>query len=154
MNREPNTHDNRDGAPSSAMRRHARHDHDMTPDQSYENPSNAGMIGFILCMVSLGLLVVVAVLWFAMNAEDEQLQIPERRRMMLYWFMILDIVSFFVALAATIFASRGVSPTNPLYRGWGWTALFLGILEIVLTALAALVLSCFVLIAEVNRAGG
>ena len=43
---------------------------------------------------------------------------------------ILDFVSFLTGLFATIMASRGLSPSNPLYRGWSILGLILGILEI------------------------
>ena len=155
MNREPH-HRAEPFPPSFAMRPDSRYDDDDIDHRrrELENPTSAGMIGFILSMVSLGLVIVVAVLWFAMNAEDEQQVNHERRRLLLYWFMILDIASFFIAMAATLFAARGVTPTNPLFRGWGMTALILGIFEMLFTAFAALVLTCFVLVAEMNRAGG
>jgi hypothetical protein len=119
-----------------------------------EIPTTAGMIGFIAAMVGLAFLVVVAILYFAMRQEDAQGAIQERTRLMYYWFLILDILSFFAAIAAVIFASRGLSPTNPLYRGWAITALILGIIEIVATLLIGLFMTCAVLIFEAMRNGG
>ena len=119
-----------------------------------EIPTTAGMIGFIAAMVGLAFLVVVAILYFAMRQEDAQGVIQERTRLMYYWFLILDILSFFAAIAAVIFASRGLSPTNPLYRGWAITALILGIIEIVATLLIGVFMTCAVLIFEAMRNAG
>jgi vacuolar-type H+-ATPase subunit I/STV1 len=119
-----------------------------------EIPTSAGMIGFISAMVGLAFLVVVAILYFAMKQEDVHGEVQERTRLMYYWFLILDIFSFFAAIVAVVFASRGLSPANPLYRGWAITALILGIIEIIATLLIGLFMTCAVLIFEAMRNAG
>jgi branched-subunit amino acid permease len=119
-----------------------------------DRPTNAGMIGFIMALVSLGLLGIVAVLWFAMEQEDRQQQNSERYRLLLYWFTFLDIGSFFIAVTATASAIRGLAPSNPLYRGWSLTALILGVIEILVTAFLGLIFFCCLSWTELMRAGG
>jgi hypothetical protein len=119
-----------------------------------ERASNAGMIGFILALVSLGLLGVVCVLWYAMSVENQQQENAERVRLMLWWFTFLVISSFFISVAATILAARGLSPANPLHRGWSLAALVLGIIEILITGLLGFSLSCCVGVMELMRHGG
>jgi hypothetical protein len=119
-----------------------------------ETPSAAGMLGFIAAAVSAGLLVVVAVLYYALELEEQQREIAERTRLMLYWFLVLDIFAFFASLAAIILSSRGLSPSNPLYRGWAMTGLILGIIELILTLIFGLVMTCGILLFEVNHGGG
>ena len=63
--------------------------------------------------------------YYAMEVQNQQNNNPERMRLMLYWFTFLDFTSFFIAVAATTLAVRGITPTNPLYRGWSMTALII-----------------------------
>jgi hypothetical protein len=130
------------------------HEPDPYPPRRYENPTNAGLIGLIFAVVSLGLLGVVALLIWINHIENQQQPNPERTRLLVYWFSVLDIISFFVAIAAIVFASRALSPANPLYRKSAISALILGILELMLTAFVGLLLFCCGLIHEVNRQGG
>jgi hypothetical protein len=142
--------------PASVQRR-ARYEDDDDFDinvgrrRPYENPTSAGMIGFIAALVSLGLLAVVLVLYIFLKHEDQQVGDIERTRLLYYWFLILDVLSFFAALTATILGARGSSPTNPLYRGYGITALILGIIEMVITILFSFWMMCAVLVVEINR---
>jgi archaellum biogenesis protein FlaJ (TadC family) len=132
------------------MQRRVRYDDDDDfdvgrPRRSNENPTSAGMIGFLAAMVSLGLLLVVLVLFIFLKQEDLAARGGaniERTRLMYYWFLILDVVSFFAALTATILGARGSSPTNPLYRGYGVAALVLGIVEMAITVLFGFFISC------------
>jgi tetrahydromethanopterin S-methyltransferase subunit F len=114
------------------------------PRRGDDNPTSAGMIGFIAAMVSLGLLVVVLVLFIFLKSEDNGPagQHIERTRLLYYWFLILDVLSFFAALTATILGARGSAPTNPLYRGYGVTALILGIIGMAITVLFSLWMMC------------
>ncbi len=116
-----------------------------------EHPTSAGMIGFIAAMVSLGLLLVVLVLYIFLLEENQRRQEIERTRLLYYWFLILDVLSFFAALVATILGARGSTPSNPLYRGYGITALILGIIEMVITILFSFWMMCAVLVVEINR---
>lgn len=118
------------------------------------HPTTAGVIGFIAAMVSLAFLLVVAILYFALKQEDLQAEVMQRTRLMYYWFLILDVLSFIAALCAIIFSTRGLARTNPLYRGWAYTALALGIVEIVATLIFGLIMTCNVLLFEALRAGG
>jgi magnesium-transporting ATPase (P-type) len=118
------------------------------------HPTTAGMLGFIAAMVALAFLIVVAILWFALNQEELRQEIPQRTRLMYYWFLILDVLSFIAALCAIIFTSRGLSPTNPLYRGWAMLGLILGIIEIVATLIFGLIMTCNVLLFEALRGAG
>ncbi len=126
------------------------------PRRQDENPTSAGMIGFIAAMVSLGLLVVVLVLFIFLEQEDQAAKGGaniERTRLLYYWFLILDVLSFFAALTATILGARGSSPTNPLYRGYAVTALVLGIIGMAITVLFSFWMMCAVLVVEFRRAG-
>jgi hypothetical protein len=122
------------------------------PERSYENPTSAGMIGFIAALVSLGLLAVVLVLFIFLKTEDQKAEDIDRTRLMYYWFLILDVLSFFAALTATILGARGSSPSNPLYRGYGVAALVLGIIEMVVTILFSFWMMCAVMLHELFRA--
>ncbi len=124
------------------------------PPRSYENPTSAGMIGFIAAMVSLGLLAVVVVLYIFLQEENRQAADIERTRLLYIWFLILDALSFFAALTATILGARGSSPTNPLYRGYGIAALVMGIFEMVITVIFGLFLSCCAVLPAVLVPGG
>ena len=129
-------------------------DDEFDPDRRHrppENPTSAGMIGFIAGMVALGLLVVVLVLYMLLNQDERVEANLERRRLLMYWFLILDVVAFLAGLVATIFSSFGLSPTNPLYRGWSILGLILGILEMVFTVGFGLFMTCVVLFVEMNR---
>jgi hypothetical protein len=117
-----------------------------------QHPTSAGLIGFIFSAVSIGLLVIVVVLYVLLNQDEQLGQNVERRRFLWWWFLILDFVSFLTGLFAVIMASRGLSPSNPLYRGWSILGLVLGILELVITIGFGLFMTCVVLFVEANRA--
>jgi magnesium-transporting ATPase (P-type) len=123
-------------------------DFDVGPPRDSENATSAGMIGFIFAVVSIGLLVVVAVLWTLLDHDQQQARNVDQKRWLLYWFLFLDMLSFFAALVAVIMGGRGLTPTNPLYRGWSMTALILGILEIIATIIFGIFMTCFVLLFE------
>ena len=116
-----------------------------------EHSTAAGMYGFIIALISLGLLIVVTILWLIMNQEDRQQQNVDRTRWMLYWFMFLDLMSFAAALTATVLGGRGLTPSNQLYRGLSLAALILGILEMAATSLFGLGLFCCVSFMELFR---
>ena len=118
------------------------------------HPTTAGIIGFIASMVALAFLIVVAILYFALKQEDLQQEVPQRTRLMYYWFLFLDVLSFLAALCAIIFTSRGLSPTNPLYRGWATLGLILSIIELVATLVFGLIMTCNVLLFEALRGAG
>ena len=125
------------------------------PRPSYEErPTTAGMTGFITAMVALGLLAIVLVLYIFLQEEEQVQQNIERRRWMYYWFLILDVLSFFAGLIATLLGGRSLSPFNPLYRGWGLTALIVGIMAMIVTLPFGLFMMCAALILEINRGGG
>jgi hypothetical protein len=146
-----------------SMQRRVRYDDDddfnvgrPRPRRGDENPTSAGMIGFIAAMVSLGLLLVVLVLFIFLKQEDQAGQggaNVERTRLLYYWFMLLDVLSFFAALTATILGARGSSPTNTLFRGYGVAALVLGIIEMAVTVLFSFWMMCAVFFVELARAG-
>ena len=127
------------------------------PERPYEHPTTIGMIGFIFSGISLGLLIVVFVLWMFLRKENQG-QVPqaemERLRWMMYWFLILDVLSFFAGLTATIMGARGLAASNSLYRGYSMAALILGIVEMVATVIFGFIMTCVVLFVEVVRAGG
>src|SRR5688572_3012692 len=140
--------------PGRAGARQVRYDDDEDEfgrRQPRMAPSSSGMIGFILAGVSLALLVVVAILWYALNLENRHEQNIDRTRIMVYWFMCVNIASFSAAIAAVVFAARSLSPSNPLYRGFGMAALIVGILEIVLTGLIGFFLTCCAGLLELGR---
>jgi hypothetical protein len=129
-------------------------DEDSLPSRGYEtHPTNAGMIGFIAAMVAAGLLVVVVILYVFLQQEDQHQENLTRSRWMYCWFLMLDVFSFLAGLAATIFCGRGLAPTNPLYRGWAVVGLTFGIIEMIVTMLFGLFMTCVVLIAF-SRPGG
>lgn len=114
-----------------------------------ERPTTLGMIGFILSGVSLGLIIVVVVLYFALKQEDQREVIHERTRLLFYWFGILDVLSFFIATIAIVLTARGLSPSNPLYRGWALLGLILAILEVVFTIFFGMFMGLAILCIEV-----
>jgi hypothetical protein len=134
---------------------HARYQEDDfevgPPRGRYIKPTSAGMIGFISAVVSLGLLVVVAVLYVLLKQEERAGDNRELQRWMAYWFLILDIVSFFAGLTAVVLGARGTAPSNPLYRGWAITALVLGILELLGTLVLGFIMTCNVFLLEILR---
>ena len=130
-------------------------DDDALPSRGYEtHPTNAGMIGFIAAMVAVGLLVVVVILYIFLQQEDQHQENITRSRWMYTWFLLLDGLSFFAALTATICCGRGLAPTNPLYRGWAVLGLTLGIIEMITTMLFGLFMTCVVLVSFAQRPGG
>ena len=145
-----------DGGPPRppSSHRHARYD-DFDDDfeagqpRSGINPSSAGLVGFIFSLVSIGLLLVVAVLWYFLDQEQARDRNVESKRWMLYWFLFLDALSFFASIAAIVMGGKGLTPTNPLYRGFSMAALILGLLEIITTLMFGLFMTCFVFIFEV-----
>src|SRR2546423_8103758 len=108
----------------------------------HESPTNAGMIGFIAAMVSLGLLAVVLVLNVFLKQEEQMQENIERTRLMYFWFLFLDLGSFLSGLMATVMFGRGLSPTNQLYPGWSIFGLILGILEMILTVGFGFFMTC------------
>jgi hypothetical protein len=118
------------------------------PARGEETGSSAGMIGFIFAVVSIGLFVVVGVLWYFLDDDQARMQNQSQKRWMLYWFLFLDVVSFFAALAATVLGGRGLSPSNSHYRGFSLAALICGLIEIILTLVFGVILTCFVMIFE------
>jgi uncharacterized BrkB/YihY/UPF0761 family membrane protein len=133
-------------------------DFDVAPGrQSRQDPTNAGLIGFIAAVVSLGLLVVVVILYIFLQHEEQQghnAAHDERVRWMYYWFLFLDVVSFLAALTATIAAGRGLAPSNALHRGWAVAALVLGIIEMLITIGFGLFMTCCVILLEAFRRPG
>ena len=113
-----------------------------------ENASSAGMVAFIFAAVAIGLFAVMLILWIFLNKEEVQQRNIDRKRWMLYWFMFLDVLSFFAALTAVVMGGRGLAPSNPLYRGWAMTALILGILELIGTMIFFFFMTCAVLLFE------
>lgn len=125
------------------MSRHDDFDDDLgRPRRRFENSTNAGMIGFIAAMVSLGFLAVVLVLNIFLKQEEQLQENIERVRMMYLWFLVLDLLSFFAGLTAAIMCGRGLAPTNPLYRGWSVAGLILGILEMIGAIVFGLFMTC------------
>jgi hypothetical protein len=122
--------------------------YDIGQPHGFENATSAGVIGFIFALVSIGLLVVVAVLWILLDQDQQQQRNIDSKRWMLYWFLFLNVLSFFAALVAAILGGRGLSPANPLYRGWSMAALILGLVEIIATIFFGIFMTCFVLIFE------
>jgi hypothetical protein len=120
---------------------------------SEEDASSAGMVSFIFAAVAVGLIIVVVILWIFLKEEEAQRRNVERYRWMLYWFMFLDVLSFFAALTATVFGARGLSQYSPLYRGWAMTGLTLGIIEMVGSAIFFFVITCFYLLFELMGGG-
>ncbi|MBI2808436.1 MAG: hypothetical protein HYX68_25905 [Planctomycetes bacterium] len=150
------------GVARSFARRRDRYDDDddndlglgRRPDRREENPTTAGMMGFIFCAVSAGLLIVVFILWLFLKQENQAQENLSRTRWMLYWFLFLDFVSFIAALAATVLGARSMAATNTLYRGYGVTALILGILEMIVTVIFGFFMTCAVLLFEALRNAG
>lgn len=137
--------------PGSAMRYDEEEDLDIgRAARVQENPSSAGLIGFLAALVSIGLLLVVLVLFIFLEQENEHL---DRRRLLYYWFLLLDVISFFAGLTATILGARGSAPTNTHYRGYGVAALVLGIIEMAITVLFGFWMSCAVLLVTVRQMG-
>lgn len=118
-------------------------------DDRHEAPTTMGMIGFILSAVSLGLLAVVVVLYFALKQEEQQLVIHQRTRLLYYWFGVLDILSFFFALFGIVLCARGLSPSNPLYRGWALMGLLFAILELIASMFLGVIIAGAILCVEV-----
>jgi hypothetical protein len=116
-----------------------------------EHPTPAGLIGFIFSLVSVALLVVVVILYILLTQDEQQGQNVERRRYLMWFFLILDFLSFLTGLFAVIMTGRGLSPSNPLYRGWAVTGLILGIIELLITILFGFFMTCVVFITEVTR---
>ena len=130
-------------------------DFDVDPSlRSRQNPTNSGLIGFIAAIVSLGLLVVVVILYIFLQQEEQRGNVVERQRWMYYWFLVLDVVSFFAALTATVAGGRGMVPTNPLHRGWAVAALVLGIIEMLVTVIFGFIMTCNVLLLEIFQGRG
>lgn len=124
-------------------------DFDIARPRDGENPTAAGVIGFVFAFVSIGLLVVVGLLWHFLSEGEARIgRNVDQRRWMLYWFVFLDILSFFAALAACVLGGRGLSPSNPLYRGWSWAALLLGLAGIIVTLFFGLFMTCCVALFE------
>jgi hypothetical protein len=131
-------------------RRQVRYDDDFDIGQPMggDNASSIGVIGLVFALVSIGLLAVVAVLFIFLK-QEEQLQLnADRKRWMLYWFLLLDALSFFASIVAIVLASRGLTPSNPLYRGWSLMALILGMIEVGVTLLFGIFMTCAVMIFE------
>lgn len=116
-----------------------------------EHPTSAGLIGFIFSLVSVALLVVVLILYILLTQDEQQGQNVERRRFLMWFFLILDVVSFLTSLFAVIMSGRGLSPSNPLYRGWSVFGLILSILELLITVFFGLFMTCVVFVTEVTR---
>ena len=114
-------------------------------------PTTAGMTGFITALVALGLLVVVFVLYLMLQEEELLQENIERRRWMYYWFLILDVISFFAGLIASILGGSSLSRFNTLYRGWGMAALLIGILAMIVTLPFGLFMTCAALLLGANR---
>ena len=124
-----------------------RRDRDRDRDRN-ENPTLAGLYGFIAALLGLGLLAIVVVLYIFLKQERQN---PEMDRLMSWWFLLLDAVSFVAGLVATILGARGCSPTNTIYRRYAVTALVLGILEMVVTIVFGLIMTCVVLVFEAMK---
>ncbi|MSQ93019.1 MAG: hypothetical protein EXR98_00515 [Gemmataceae bacterium] len=124
------------------------------PHRQDEHPTSAGMYGFIFSLVSAGLLVVVVILWIFMQQEEPGRQNLERTRWMMYWFLLMDVLSFFAALTATVMGGRGLAASNSLYRGYSLTALIVGIIEMLFTLVFGFFMTCAVLVVELMRNAG
>jgi vacuolar-type H+-ATPase subunit I/STV1 len=116
-----------------------------------ERPTTAGMTGFITALVALGLLVVVLVLYLMLQEEELLQENIERRRWMYYWFLILDVASFFAGLIASIQGGRSLVRSNTLYRGWGMAALIIGIMAMIVTLPFGLFMTCAAILLGANR---
>ncbi len=119
-----------------------------------EKPSTVGVIGFISAMVWIGLFLVMLGLKLLLDQENLQVQVPDRTRWMLYWFLALDFMSFIAALTALILGARGLSSVHTHYRAWAVAALILGIIEILGTVLFGCFMGCTVMWFEALNRGG
>ncbi|MSU79874.1 MAG: hypothetical protein EXS16_17520 [Gemmataceae bacterium] len=119
-----------------------------------EKPSTVGVIGFISAMVWIGLFLVMLGLKLLLDQEELQVQVPNRTRWMLYWFLALDFMSFLAGLMALILGARGLASVNTHYRGWATAALVLGILEIIGTVVFGCFMGCAVFTHELLNRGG
>ena len=117
----------------------ARHAHS-------EHATSAGMVGFISGSIAIGLWVVMLILYLFLINEERVAENIERKEWMYLWFMFLDVLCFAAGLTAIFLGGRSMSPSNPLYRGWGTVAVILGILDLVGAVFVFLVLSCNLLI--------
>ena len=140
-------------APPRGLARFEDDDFDGEPyDDGPSHPTLAGMYGFIIAMVSLGLLGVVVALWILLQQEN-QMQADDRTLWMFSWFLFLDLISFVGGLAATILGARGMARSNPLYRGFSVAAMILGILELAVTSIFGLFFFCCTTGLLLNRGG-
>ena len=119
-----------------------------------QHPSSAGLIGFIFSVVTIALLAVVVILYMLLSQDELQGDNAQRRRYLMWLFLVIDFVCFLTSLAAVIMTGRGLSPSNPLYRGWSVLGLIVGIIGLLVTIGFGLFMSCVVLVLEATRRGG
>lgn len=117
------------------------------------HPSSAGLIGFIFSVVSIALLAIVVLLYILLKQDELQGDNAQRFRYLMWLFLIIDFISFLTSLTAVVMSGRGLSPSNPLYRGWSILGLILGIIELLITSGFGLFMMCTVLVVEVTRKG-
>jgi hypothetical protein len=116
------------------------------------HPSASGMIGFIFSLVTVALLAVVVLLYVLLKQDELQGENAQRFRYLMWFFLIIDFISFLTGLSAVIMCGRGLSPSNTLYRGWSVLGLILGIIELLITVGFGFFMTCVVLVTEVTRA--
>src|SRR5262245_24458357 len=95
-----------------------RDDFDKPRSDRAGSDSSAGVIGFISALVSIGLIVIVFVLWQLLKQQDQVQQDASRERWMALWFLFLDALSMVFSIVAVILGIRGMAPRNQLYRGY------------------------------------
>jgi hypothetical protein len=99
--------------------------------------ARAAVSGLTCSLISLGLLVLILVIW-AMVAQSRAG--PAVRSFLSLLALVTVLGCFVLSLLGTIFSNRGLDPANEVNRGVAVAGLVCGIIALVISATAGLIL--------------
>ena len=115
------------------------------PDQTM-----AGWHGFLMGLVSAGLLLLIGLLWFVTSEVNQGRQNQGMVSMLVITILLLNLIAFATSLAGIIFSSRGMSPTQVYNRGYAMAGMVLGIATLLAGMVVGLFSMCFGLLTHLG----
>lgn len=108
---------------------------------SRETAARAASSGFVVSLISLGLLVVTFIVWLV-AARGMRGRGPADRQPLVVIALVMVLASFVLAIVGIIFSTRGLDESNSYNRGQGTAGVVCSIIALVIASLVGLFFLC------------